>query len=287
MWPPYKDGCPEIRLGTASWSSKEWVGKFYPAGTKAADYVTEYAKRFPTVEIDSSFYGIPRTSALEAWRKGTPAGFLFAAKVPKVITHDKCLVDCQEDMEAFLRAVSILGDRLGPILFQFQYYSRKKGMTQGDFLERLEPFLKTLPKKGFRYALEVRNKDWIDGALIDLLGTHGIALALIDHPYMHSPEELMAIEGILTAPFVYIRWLGDRYAIERITQVFNETVIDRQADLEKWIPAVKHILDQRKPVFGYFNSHYSGYAPADVQLFIDMMKDAHDKQLELPATDAG
>jgi uncharacterized protein YecE (DUF72 family) len=278
MWPPWRPDSPDIRLGTASWSSKEWEGGFYPPGTPPQRYIGEYSRRLPTVEIDSSFYGIPRRSSLESWRDQTPEGFLFAAKVPQVITHEKYLVDCEEDTEAFLRAISILGDRLGPILFQFQYYSRKKGMSSDDFYERLKPYVENLPREGFCYAVEVRNKTWIDNRLLDLLCEHRITLALIDHPYMYSPEELLAFENILTGNFAYVRWLGDRYAIEKITEVFNESVIDRRADLERWVPLIKHILDAQKPLFGYFNNHYSGYAIADAELFIDVLQDAQRRE---------
>ena len=278
MWPEWREGSPDIRLGTASWSEREWSGVFYTPGTPPQEFIAEYARKLPTVEIDSTFYGIPRASTLESWRESTPRGFLFAAKAPQLITHQKCLVDCEEDLEAFLRAMSILGDRLGPILFQFQYYSKKKGMTADEFVGRLEGFLEILPKEGFHYAVELRNKTWIDEHLLDLLHKHNVALALIDHPYMYSVEELMAFEDILTGPFAYVRWLGDRYAIEKITQVFNETVIDRRADLERWVPAIKHILDRQKPLFGYFNNHYSGYAPADIELLVDILKKADRRE---------
>lgn len=274
MWPEWRNDSPDIRLGTASWSEREWVGVFYPPGTPPAQFIAEYARVLPTVEIDSSFYGTPRAATLESWRDLTPKGFLFAAKAPRLITHEKCLVDCQAETEAFLRAMSVLGDRLGPILFQFQYYSRKKGLSGEEFIERLAPFLAALPRDGFCYAVEVRNKAWIDRRLLDLLHEHGVALTLIDHPYMYPPGELMDFEGLLSGPFAYVRWLGDRYAIEKITQVFNETVIDRRADLERWVPLIKRILDARKPLFGYFNNHYSGYAVADVELLIDVLKKA-------------
>lgn len=278
MWPPWSANSPDIRLGTASWSSREWEGVFYPKGTPQQQYIVEYSRKLPTVEIDSSFYGIPRRSTLESWRDSTPEGFLFAAKAPKIITHDKCLVDCREETAEFLRAISLLGDRLGPILFQFQYYSRKKGMTSDEFFERLKPFVEQLPPEGFCYAVEVRNKTWINNRLLDLLHEHRIALALIDHPYMYEPEDLLAFENILTAPFAYVRWLGDRYAIEKLTEVFNQTIIDRRADLERWVPVIKHILDAQVPIFGYFNNHYSGYAPADIELFIGILQDAQRRE---------
>ncbi len=272
MWPHWSLDEPELRLGTCSWSLKEWEGPFYTPGLSPQAYIAEYSRRMPTVEIDSSFYGTPRDATLELWRQCTPDGFLFAAKAPQLITHQKCMVDCGKDVEAFLRAMSILGDRLGPILFQFQYYSRKKDITQSEFMARLDPFIEELPKDGFSYVFEIRNKSWISEELLALLRSHDIPLALNDHPYMYGPDELMEVEGILSGPYAYIRWLGDRYAIEKVTQVFNQTVIDRGPDLARWVPVIKHILDSRKPVFGYFNNHYSGYAAADVQHLLGLLR---------------
>lgn len=272
MWPHWSPDEPELRLGTCSWSLKEWEGPFYTPGIGPQAYIVEYSRRMPTVEVDSSFYGTPRDATLEVWRRATPDGFLFAAKAPQLITHQKCLVECEKDVEAFLRAMSILGDRLGPILFQFQYYSRNKEMTQSEFMARLIPFLDGLPRDGFSYVVEIRNPSWITGELLALLHSHDMPLALIDHPYMYRPDELMEVEGILSGPYAYIRWLGDRYAIEKVTQVFNQTVIDRGPDLERWVPVIKHILDSRKPVFGYFNNHYSGYAAADVQRLLELLR---------------
>ena len=94
-----------LRLGTSSWSSQDWVGVFYPAGATSADFISEYAKHFDTVEVDSTFYRTPSAAAVRNWRTRTPAGFLVAAKFPQVITHEKVLVDCANELSEFLKAM--------------------------------------------------------------------------------------------------------------------------------------------------------------------------------------
>lgn len=253
-----------IRLGTCSWSTSDWVGTVYSPSTRQADYIAEYALRYSTVEIDSTFYGTPRPATVEGWRDRTPESFLFSAKAPQVITHEKFLENCDRDLAEFLRTMDVLGLRLGPIVFQFPYYSKKYNVSESDFLKRLEPFVKSLPGDGHHYVVEVRNKSWIRPPLLNLLSEREVALALIDHPWMHPCEQLMKIPGLITGSFAYIRWLGDRYGIEKITKTWGAHVIDRKPDLLRWVPTIRSIMDTQKQVLGYINSHYSGYAPGDV-----------------------
>ncbi len=260
-----------VRLGTCSWSTRDWVGSIYSADTKAADYIAEYARRFNTVEIDSTFYGTPRLSTVEGWRDRTPPEFIFSAKAPQGITHEKFLAGCERELAEFLQTMDVLDSRLGPIVFQFPYFARKRQVTQDDFLARLAPFLRNLPKDGHRYVVEVRNKAWLNRRLTDLLGEQDVTLALIDHPWMHRPEQLARIDGTAAGGFAYIRWLGDRYAIEKITKTWGSHVYDRKADLENWVPIIRKTLENRTPVFGYINSHYSGYAPGDVELLTALL----------------
>ena len=260
-----------VRLGTCSWSTRDWVGKVYSATTKATDYIAEYSRRYGTVEIDATFYGVPRRATIEGWRDRTPESFVFSAKAPQTITHEKFLVGCERDVTEFLTAMDILGPRLGPIVFQFPYYARSKNVTQGEFLNRLTPFLKTLPCAERMIVVEVRNKSWLDTRLFEVLHSHGVTLALIDHPWMHGPAQLLRLEGVLTGRFAYIRWLGDRYGIEKLTKTWGEHVIDRRADIKSWVPAIKQILDKQIPVWGYFNSHYSGFAPGDVDILSELL----------------
>ena len=262
-----------LRLGTSSWTAKGWLGTFYPSGTKPTDFITEYAKHYDTVEIDSTFYATPQESTVLGWKDKTPEGFLFAAKVPKVITHDKFLEDCTHELNGFLHAMSLLGEKLGPLLFQFPYYAKRTGVTEDDFLLRLTRFLKELPADSYRFAVEVRNKNWINPYLFEILHDHNVALCLIDHPWMAPPKVLFNHKEILTNQFMYIRWLGDRKGIEQVTKVWNESVVDREADLGRWVPHIKNLLDQQMDVFGYVNNHYGGYAPDNVEQLKKMLSE--------------
>jgi uncharacterized protein YecE (DUF72 family) len=266
-----RKGTAQLRLGTCSWSTKDWVGSVYTQGTKPAEYIREYATHFDTVEIDSTFYAVPRRSTIEGWRDRTPESFVFAAKAPQVITHEKLMKNCERDATEFLDAMSLLGDRLGPIVFQFPYYAKRRGVTVDEFVSRLDPFLGQLPKDQFRFVVEVRNKTWYSRQLLDVLGNHGVTLAFIEHPWMWRSDQLHKREGLFTGPFAYIRWLGDRKGIEEITKTWSEPVVDRQADLARWVPLIKNALDNQMDVFGYVNNHYSGHAPGDVYLLRELM----------------
>jgi uncharacterized protein YecE (DUF72 family) len=254
-----------LRLGTCSWNTKDWVGKVYTPGTAPTEFIREYAQQFDAVEIDSTFYGIPRERTVDGWRERTPEGFVFAAKAPKSITHDLFLQNCETELSHFLGVMSRLGERLGPIEFQFPYFAKRSGVTCADFLARLEPFLKGLPEDGFQFAVEVRNRAWLRPPLLELLGERGITLVLIDHPWMARPDELFR-RNVVTGAFLYIRFLGDRRGIEKITSFWGESVIDRRPDIQQWVPHIKRLLDQQVSVYGFVNSHYSGHAPHDVEL---------------------
>jgi len=115
---------PRLHLGTSSFSDPSWVGPFYPAGTKPGDFLAEYGRRYETVEIDATFYRIPSPAQVRTWASRVPEGFRIAAKVPQVITHEKLLLDAQEEIDLFLEAMSEAGGKLGPLLFQFPYFRR-------------------------------------------------------------------------------------------------------------------------------------------------------------------
>ena len=123
----------EILVGTSAFTADGWPGSFYPKGMKPADFLTYYSTKFNVVELDNTFYRIPPLSMVEGWNNKTPNGFTFAAKVPRTITHDKVLVDCEDELRYFLNAMDNLGDKLGPLLFQFGYFNAKQFKTQADF----------------------------------------------------------------------------------------------------------------------------------------------------------
>jgi uncharacterized protein YecE (DUF72 family) len=257
---------PNLRLGTSSWSSEDWVGTFYPPGTAPADFLGAYAQHYDTVEVDSTYYRIPSESVVRNWRARTPPGFIFAAKFPQVITHEKVLQDCREELANFLRTMSLLEDRLGPLLLQFPYFNKKAFARPEDFLARLTPFLEELPGE-FQYALEVRNKYWVNARLLDILRKKGVALALIDHPWMTPISQLVNKLDVVTAGFAYLRWLGDRKGIEEKTQHWDRIIIDREDEMRIWIPVIRQLLKRKIQVMGYFNNHYAGFGPGSIELF--------------------
>ena len=139
-----------LLLGTQGFSFDDWVGPFYPDGTPKKRYLEEYANHFPSVEIDATFYAIPRIPVVEGWRKRTLEGFRFAAKFPKLITHEKKLDGAEGDAEAFVGTMQALGDKLGVLTIQFAYDFKPSNF------DRLDVFLGSLPA-GSRYAVELRN----------------------------------------------------------------------------------------------------------------------------------
>jgi uncharacterized protein YecE (DUF72 family) len=125
-----------IRIGTSAFTAAGWEEVFYPAGMKPADYLSFYATKFDTVEVDSTFYRTPPLSTVKGWYSKTPKGFLFAAKVPQTITHEKVLRDCEEEMGQFLKVMDALGEKLGPLQLQFPYFNKKAFLGINDFLAR-------------------------------------------------------------------------------------------------------------------------------------------------------
>jgi uncharacterized protein YecE (DUF72 family) len=262
---------PEIRIGTSAFTAAGWPGTFYPDGMRPAEYLSHYATHFNTVEIDSTFYRTPTVSVVKGWAAKTPKDFVFALKVPQVITHEKVCVDCEDDLKHFLTAVDNLGDKLGVLLLQFGYFNRQAFKTQADFIAVLEPLLKSLPK-GYRFALEIRNKNWMDARFMDLLRKYRVGFALIDQSWVPRPWEFKAPLETNTAEFAYIRLLGDRKGIEQVTKVWDRVVVDKNADLTKWAGEVEEIYKRRVPTYVYVNNHYAGCAPETVRAFQKMLK---------------
>jgi uncharacterized protein YecE (DUF72 family) len=258
----------EIRLGTSSFTAAGWSGAFYPIRMKQADYLSFYSSRFDTVEVDSTFYAIPTIETVENWARKTPAGFVFSLKAPQVITHEKVLMNCDWDCEKFVQTVSFLGEKLGPIVFQFPFFNESVFNSPVQFLSRLKPFLKRLERLGKRkYAVEIRNKHWLKPRFLNLLREHSVALVLQDRSWMPGPLELFEKIDPITADFTYIRWLGDRKEIEKITTVWNKTAVERTAELQSWVDVCQKIKNRGVTQYAYANNHYAGFAPATIEQF--------------------
>jgi uncharacterized protein YecE (DUF72 family) len=258
---------PDLFIGTSAFTASGWEGSFYPKGMRPADFLTFYATKFDSVEVDSTFYRIPSASVVTGWNRKTPDSFVFAVKVPQEITHEKILVDCDAEMTEFVRVMDLLGDKLGPMLLQFPYFNRSVFKSGPEFLARLKPFLKTLPKD-HKYALEIRNKNWLDSDFGNLLCEHGIALALQDQSWMPMPWDYKF--DPITSAFTYVRWLGDRKGIEKLTKAWDKTIVDRTSQLKSWVDYLQPIKKRGVTIYAYANNHYAGHGPATVAQFLTL-----------------
>jgi uncharacterized protein YecE (DUF72 family) len=233
---------------------------------KPSDYLTFYSEQFHTVEVDSTFYACPTARTVENWNARTPDGFVFSVKVPQAITHDKVLVDCDAEIAEFLETMDILGDKLGPIIFQFPFFSRSIFPDRHAFTDRLVPFLKKLPDR--KFAIEIRNRDWLNAEFADLLRDHQIALVLQDRSWMPNPLELQF--DPITANWTYIRWLGDRKQIEAQTMTWDKAVVDRTTELSSWVDFCYQIMKRGVLIYAYANNHFQGHGPATIAKFLEL-----------------
>ncbi len=243
----------EVFLGTQGFSFDDWVGPFYPKGTPKKSYLEAYADRFSAVEIDSTFYGTPRSTTIQGWKERTPDEFRFAAKFPRLITHEKKLEGAGGDAEAFVGSMQVLGDKLAVLTLQFAYDFKP------ECFDRLDEFLGKLPL-GPRYAVEVRNRGWLNTDLGEMLSQHNVALVLQDLHYMPKLDWV-------TADFTVIRWLGRRKDIE----TFDRIQIDRSDVLADWAEKVRIFLNSGIDVFGFFNNHFAGHSPESVRQFAALL----------------
>jgi uncharacterized protein YecE (DUF72 family) len=269
----------EIRIGTSAFTAPGWPGSFYPEGMQPRDYLTYYATQFNTVEIDSTFYHAPPARTLEGWRLKTPDNFLIAAKVPQVVTHEKCMEDCDDEFREFVETMEILGNKLGPMLLQFPYFNQTEFETGDDFYRRLLPFLKTLPRE-HRFALEIRNKEWLDARFAETLREYNVALALQDQSWMPVPSQMTF--DYITANFTYVRLLGDRKGIEKQTKVFDKVIIPRAKELWNWVDVCSSTVRRGVPTYVYVNNHFAGHAPTTVREFIRLWNTKGMPAIEMP-----
>lgn len=250
--------------GTAGWSYKDWVGPFYPEGAAAGKYLELYAKRFPGVEVDSTFYRTPSRKSVEAWSRAVPEGFLFSPKMVRDVTHDKFLRAARDEAGRFLDALAPLGPKLGRVILQFPYFKKAEGIALDVFLARLLPFLDAADDPA-RFAVEVRNKTFLKPALLGALRDRKVALVLNDHPWMPAPEAWAKIPGVFTAATVPLRLLGDRYGIEKITKTWGAVVVDQRTRLKAWAKVAGEALGKDLRVTAFVNNHFAGHAPASAE----------------------
>ncbi|MGA2680689.1 MAG: DUF72 domain-containing protein [Candidatus Bathyarchaeia archaeon] len=257
-----------IKLGTSGWSYKEWEGNFYDKKSGKSK-LRAYSRCFGTVEIDSTFYRNPSKGTVVGWLKYSPGDFVFTAKLPKIITHDKALGlkdDVKTDLDVFLDLMRPLqlGGKLACLLIQLP----PKYAYNPD---NLEAFFKLLDPT-FKYAVEFRHPSWLRNETWKLLKDFEVAYTIVDEPLL--PPEIH-----LTADFAYFRWHGKGEKIWFDYRYTNE-------ELDIWVPKVLETAKNAKKVYGYFNNHYHGYAPENCLQLIEKLGLISDLQKKAKARKA-
>jgi len=228
-------GC-DIRIGTSGWHYDHWVGPFYPTDLPKDKWLEYYTRHFDTVEINNTFYHLPRAQTMVRWHDRVPAGFVYAVKAGRYITHVKKLKDPEESVGRFFELADLLKGRLGPILYQLPPSLHKD-------LQRLDAFIKVLPKRDHA-VFEFRHKSWYEQDTFDLLNRHGVTLCVHDMPEAAPPR-------IVTGRMVYIRFHG---ASGRYAGSYPDPM------LREWADWMKAQMKDVRAIYAYFNNDISGHA---------------------------
>ncbi|HMQ14618.1 MAG TPA: DUF72 domain-containing protein [Phycisphaerae bacterium] len=221
----------KLLAGTSGYSYAEWKPAFYPADLPAAQFLSYYAGRLATVEINNTFYRFPAEKQLADWSAHTPVGFVFAIKAVQKITHTGRLKDVGDLTRDFVERCRGLGDKLGPILFQLPPNFRRDDA-------RLDAFLNGLPA-GRRYALEFRHESWFDEAVLARLRGAGVALCISEGEHLDSPR-------VATADFCYLRLRKPEYG---------------EGELRAWRAWIVPQLHAGRDVYTYLKHDEHGESP--------------------------
>jgi len=243
-----ESGCP-IRIGTSGWHYKHWIGRFYPEKLRPDKWLEHYAQHFDTVEVNNTFYHLPKEQTMVNWHDRVPAGFLFAVKASRYITHIKKLRNTAEEVERFFDLAGLLGEHLGPILYQLPPSLHKD-------LARLEEFIASLPLRD-RAVFEFRHASWYEQDTFDLLNRHGVALCVHDMG-LGFPNARERVGGpgkapprVVTGGMVYVRFHGTN---GRYQGNYPDSL------LHDWAGWMKSRMHAARAVYAYFNNDISGHA---------------------------
>lgn len=232
---------PSIRVGCSGWAYKHWRGLFYPEGLPQSRWFERYAEEFDTVELNNSFYRLPKPETFAKWRDQAPPGFRYAVKANRFITQGKKLHDCAEPIARMMHAMESLGNCTGPLLFQLP-------PTLKFDPERLDSFLNIIPT-GIDNVFEFRDSSWYRQETFDLLDRHGASLCAHDMQGSTSPR-------VAVGPVVYVRFHGTggkyvgRYSAD---------------DLKYWAGWAAEQLGYARTVWCYFNNDIHGHAIDDAR----------------------
>ena len=242
--PDSRRGPARIWIGGQGFSPRDWVGTFYPPGWPSQQFLPFYSHVFDTVELNTTFYAIPSAATIRNWAQRVPDGFTFSAKMPRVITHDKALLNVQLELDTFLKRITLLGDKLGVVVIQFpaSFHRRQE--------ERLRAFLPLLPGD-IRFAVEFRSASWDHPETFALLREAHVAWCTT-----HWQDLPPVVE--LTTDLAYIRLVGFHDEFTRLDEVRH----DRTAELEHWAAVIRELTSRVNRIYVYINNHYEGHSPS-------------------------
>src|SRR5262249_22395771 len=246
-------------IGTSGWIYRDWRGRFYPEKLPARRWFEYYARAFQTVEINNTFYCSPPGSTFAKWTRQAPAGFRYAVKANRFLTHQKKLRDPTEPLARVLSMARLLGSHLGPILYQLPPFWNCD-------VSRLAEFLAELPKD-LEHVVEFRNGSWYTEEIRDLLSRHGIGLCLHDMRGSVPPDWV-------TGPIVYIRLHGP--AAKRYAGRYP------QSTLEKWAQRIRTYGEHATNIYVYFNNDYHAHAIVNARELRDLLGVQTPHLAELP-----
>jgi uncharacterized protein YecE (DUF72 family) len=233
-----------IWVGTSGYNYPEWKGSFYPADLSAAKMLPYYAARFPTVEINYTFYRMPTEKIVAGWAAQTPSPWKLTLKAPRRITHDNRLKNCGDLVRSFCGVARTLGDKLGVLLFQLPPFARKD-------VALLEAFLTEIPA-GFQIAFEFRHQSWLDDEVAACLADRHAALCIADSERMDTPVRV-------TADYAYFRLRDEGYQAD---------------DIGAWAQTIARATVSCRDVFVYFKHEEQGKGPAFARLLMDHLGSA-------------
>lgn len=245
-----------VVIGTSGWQYADWKDVLY-ATVPQKRWLEHYASVFPSVEINNTFYNLPREKTFADWYARTPAGFEFVCKASRYITHIRRLVDVSDSIALFLQRAAPLRDKLGPILYQLP-----PTMNRDD--EKLRAFLEVLPAWP-PVALEFRHDSWYADEVYDLLRAKGVSLVVADSPKHRTPL-------VTTAPWTYIRLHGGE----------DEASYGREA-LTMWAARLVDLSERVDPVYVFFNNDKAGNAVIDAMSITEKVRAAGAAVVSLPA----
>jgi uncharacterized protein YecE (DUF72 family) len=232
---------PRCFVGTSGWHYEHWERLFYPQELPKAKWLAFYCQHFSTVELNNSFYRLPSEAAFQQWRNSVPEGFVFAVKVSRLITHLKKLRNVEAALTTFLDRARLLGNKLGPLLYQLPPQVHRNDTV-------LEGFLRLLPAD-LQHAFEFRHESWLDKKVFEILRRYNVALCLLDMPGLSTPI-------VATADFAYMRFHGG-------TDLYASCYSDEE--LSRWAEGLSEISKNLKDLYIYFNNDAHAYAVSNAK----------------------